>query len=113
VVASGASSRESELQESIMARTARRTALALALATLVPALAGAAVERRQFTAAAGYLVIEVLDDDLVHFEASSIGSPPPLTRPLYTSPIVLKKDYGGPSASTNLCWGPQAHADRM
>jgi hypothetical protein len=79
----------------------QRTALLFALATLVPALAIGAVERRQFTATAGYLVVEVLDDDLVHFEASAIGSPPSLAQPLYTSPMVLKKDYGGPSAFTD------------
>jgi alpha-glucosidase len=75
-----------------MARNSRSTALAAALAVLVPALAAAAVERRQFTTAAGYLVIEVLDDDLVHFEASAIGVPPPLTQPIFTSPMVLKKE---------------------
>ena len=64
-----------------------------ALAVLLPALAVAAVERRQFTTTGGYLMIEVLDDDLVHFEASVVGSAPPLTQPLFTSPMVLKKDY--------------------
>jgi alpha-glucosidase (family GH31 glycosyl hydrolase) len=84
-----------------MDRNWRRTALAAALAMLVPALAAAAVERRQFTTAAGYLVIEVLDDDLVHFEASAVGVPPPLSQPIFTSPMVLRKDYGGPSAFTD------------
>jgi len=45
-------------------------------------------------------MIEVLDDDLVHFEASVVGSAPPLTQPLFTSPMVLKKDYAGPSSFT-------------
>jgi alpha-glucosidase len=76
----------------------RRTALALAIAIIVPDLAAAAVERRQFTAPAGYLVVEVLDDDLVHFEASAIGSPPSLAQPLFASPMVLKRDYSGPSS---------------
>lgn len=84
-----------------MACSERRTALVFVLAILVPGVAVGAVERRQFTAPAGYLVIEVLDDDLVHFEASAIGSAPSLAQPLYTSPMVLKKDYGGPSAFTD------------
>jgi alpha-glucosidase len=84
-----------------MARNSRRTVLAAAIAVFVPALAAGAVERRQFTTAAGYLVIEVLDDDLVHFEASAIGVPPPLSQPIFTSPMVLKKDYAGPSALTD------------
>jgi alpha-glucosidase len=75
----------------------RRLALALAAVVLAPGLALGAVERRQFTTTAGYLVIEVLDDDLVHFEASAIGSAPSLAQPLFTSPMVLKRDYGGPS----------------
>ena len=46
-------------------------------------------------------MIEVLNDDLVHFEVSAIGSAPPLTQPLFTSPMVLKKDYAGPSSFTD------------
>jgi alpha-glucosidase len=79
----------------------RRIALGLLVAILVPGLALAAVERRKFTAPAGYLVVEVLDDDLVHFEASAIGAGPSLSQPLYTSPMVLKTNYGGPSAFTD------------
>jgi alpha-glucosidase len=81
-----------------MGDLARWTVLALAFVSLGPGLASGAVERRQFTAAAGYLVIEVLDDDLVHFEASAVGSAPSLAQPLFTSPMVLKRDYPGPSA---------------
>ena len=84
-----------------MVRIRRTAALLYALATLTPSLAAGAVERRQFTSAAGYLVVEVLDDDLVHFEASAIGTAPPSAQPLYTSPMVLKKDYGGPSVFTD------------
>jgi alpha-glucosidase len=85
----------------VMARSGRTTALVLTLAILVPGLAAGAVERRQFIAPSGYLVIEVLDDDLVHFEASAVGSVPSLSQPLFTSPMVLKKDYIGPSAFTD------------
>ena len=82
----------------VVMRGWRRTALAVAIAIVVPGLAAAAVERRQFTAPAGYLVVEVLDDDLVHFEASAVGSPPSLAQPLFASPMVLKRDYSGPSS---------------
>lgn len=57
----------------------------------------AGVERASFTAKGKYLVVEFLDDDLVHFELSAIGSPPQLNKPLYTSPMVKKTDYNGPS----------------
>jgi alpha-glucosidase (family GH31 glycosyl hydrolase) len=89
------------MKEEPMACSRQRIALLFAFASLVPGLAIGAVERRQFTATAGYLVVEVLDDDLVHFEASAVGSPPSLAQPLFTSPMVLKKDYGGPSTFTD------------
>ncbi len=62
--------------------------------------ARADVERRQFTRPEAYLVVEVLDDDLVHFELSPVGTAPPLDQPLYTSPMVLATDQGGPSRLT-------------
>ncbi|MGF1641591.1 MAG: TIM-barrel domain-containing protein [Rhodospirillales bacterium] len=64
---------------------------------LLPGLASAAVERRKFTAPGGYLVVEVLDDDLIRFEASAVGAGPSTGQPLYTSPMVFKTDYAGPS----------------
>ena len=67
------------------------------VALLVPGLALAAVERRKFTAPGGYLIVEVLDDDLIHFEASAVGAGPRTNQALYTSPMVLRTDYGGPS----------------
>lgn len=79
----------------------RATTLVFAIGLLMPSLAAGAVERRQFTSTVGYLMIEVLDDDLIHFEASAIGTPPSLVQPLYTSPMVLKKDYAGPSSFTD------------
>lgn len=53
------------------------------------------VYRATFAGADGYLTIEVLDDDLAHFELS-------LTEPnrssIWTSPMIAKTDYDGPSA---------------
>jgi alpha-glucosidase (family GH31 glycosyl hydrolase) len=71
----------------------------LGVVSVLPSLAFGAVERRNFSIPGAYLVVEVLDDDLVHFELSAIGSGPPLTDALDTSPMVYKKDYTGPSPS--------------
>jgi len=57
----------------------------------------AAVQRKKFTASAGYVVVEVLDDDLLHFEVSAVGSGPATTQPLHTSPMVLRADHAGPT----------------
>lgn len=45
-----------------------------------------------------YLMVEILDDDLVHFEVSQEGSGPSTSDPLYTSPMVYKTNYSGPSS---------------
>jgi alpha-glucosidase len=66
------------------------------LLTLQP-LAEASVFRTQFKTDSAYLVVEVLDEDLIHFELSNTGQPPALNQPLYTSPMVFKTDYSGPS----------------
>ena len=70
--------------------------------TVVAALTGhglpasAEVQRLAFTGPPGSLVVEVLDDDLLHLEFSAGGASP--NQPIYTSPMILKTDYGGPSA---------------
>lgn len=54
------------------------------------------VERAMFEAGGSVLRIEILDDDLVHFELTAQpGSP---DSPIDTSPMVDKKDYDGPTA---------------
>jgi alpha-glucosidase (family GH31 glycosyl hydrolase) len=63
--------------------------------------ADAEVQRTKFISPAGYLIVEALDDDLLHFEVSAIGEGPPDDLALYTSPMVLKTDYGGPSDLTS------------
>ncbi|RJQ50868.1 MAG: DUF5110 domain-containing protein [Desulfobacteraceae bacterium] len=57
----------------------------------------AEVFRKKFISPPAYLIVEVLDDDLVHFELSAAGSGPAVHTPLYTSPMVFKTDYSGPS----------------
>lgn len=54
------------------------------------------VQRAQFTLGSSYLVVEVLDDDLVHFELAGGGTPPGTSNPLFTTPQVDKTDYAGP-----------------
>ncbi len=61
-------------------------------------LAAGEVPRKKFTTPSAYLIVEVLDDDLVHFEISSVGQGPATDQPLYTSPMIFKTDYPGPSS---------------
>ncbi|MEU4228952.1 TIM-barrel domain-containing protein [Nonomuraea sp. NPDC026600] len=71
--------------------------LAVLLGTfLVAGEAQAAVQRVQFTSGSTYLIVEFLDDDLVHFELAS-GTSPGTGSALFTTPQVAKKDYTGPS----------------
>jgi alpha-glucosidase (family GH31 glycosyl hydrolase) len=74
----------------------------LCVLTVLSSLASGAVERRKFSIPDAYLIVEVLDDDLIHFELSPIGSGPPLSQALYTSPMVHKTNYIGPSAFSDL-----------
>lgn len=69
----------------------------LIAALLLPDLAFADVQRKKFQIPEAYLVVEVLDDDLIHFELSAIGSGPAEDTPLYASPMVLERDYPGAS----------------
>ena len=69
----------------------------LCILSVLPSLASGAVERRKFSASGAYLIVEVLRDDLLHFELSAVGSGPPLNQALYTSPMVHKTNYTGPS----------------
>ncbi|MFI6297045.1 TIM-barrel domain-containing protein [Nonomuraea sp. NPDC050790] len=72
--------------------------LAALLAPLLVALpAQAAVQRVQFTSGSAYLVVEFLDDDLVHFELAN-GTGPGTGAPLFTTPQIAKKDYTGPTS---------------
>jgi len=69
----------------------------MALALLLPKSILAAGDRTTLTTASAYLSVEVLDDDLVHLELSAVGAPPSPELPLYSSPMVAKTDYQGPS----------------
>ncbi|MCE0496001.1 TIM-barrel domain-containing protein [Vibrio salinus] len=59
--------------------------------------ASAEVFRAKFESGSEYLMVEILDDDLAHFELSAVGSAPSTDTALYTSPMILKTDYQGAS----------------
>lgn len=58
------------------------------------------VQRVKFTSGSSYLIVEVLDDDLLHFEVAGQGPGPDTSSPLFSSPMVAKTDYAGPSSFT-------------
>jgi alpha-glucosidase len=70
--------------------------LAVYLSTLGNPL-WAAVQQEKFVSGDRYLIVETLDDDLIHFELSALGPGPEGASPLYTSPMIHKTDYRGPS----------------
>ena len=59
--------------------------------------ATAGIYRMTFESAGHYLTLEVLDDDLVHFE---LGLSPPNNEAIWTTPMIAKTDYPGPSTVT-------------
>lgn len=67
---------------------------------LLPVAAQADVQRFKYSNGDSYLIVELLDDDLVHFEESAAGRGPSANQPLFTSPMVFKVDYPGPSSFT-------------
>ena len=56
----------------------------------------ATVRRIKFNNTHQYLIIEALEDDLIHFEVAE-GNGPSIDTPIYTSPMVNKTNYSGPS----------------
>lgn len=84
---------------------ARRAPLIMALLLLgmfiLPATPTmAAVQRVKFTSGSNYLIVEFLDNDLVHFELSGNGPGPSASVPIVTTPQVSKTNYTGPSSFT-------------
>jgi alpha-glucosidase len=69
------------------------------LLALAP-IALAAVPRVKYQSGSSYLIVEVLNDDLIHFELSALGPGPDSTNPIFTTPQVFKTDYAGPSSFT-------------
>ena len=73
---------------------------AAALTLLTGTAASSDVVREKLSGGAGYVVVEILDDDLVHFEIAARGEGPPPNEPVYTSPMVQRTDWPGPSNAT-------------
>src|ERR1700687_526116 len=69
--------------------------------TVIPTSGARKVERVKFLSGGASVVVELLDDDLMHFELSAVGGGPDTGAPLYTTPMVLRTDYAGPSRFTN------------
>ncbi len=79
-------------------RTVRSIPLALLVfGLLFSGQSAGDVVRKVYSTPSAYLVVELLADDLVHFEAAA-GSAPSVSDRVYTSPMVLKTDYKGPSS---------------
>ena len=60
----------------------------------VPSILQAEVNRAKFEAGGNYLIVEALDDDLVHFEYGR-GSGPSTDQSIQVTDMVFKKDYLG------------------
>ncbi len=58
--------------------------------------------RMKFQSGERYLIVEFLDDDLIHFELSGPGTNSDTSTPIHTTPMVLKNDYSGPSSLERL-----------
>jgi hypothetical protein len=79
--------------------------VSLVMLLAIQSSAIANVFQAKFNTNSEYLVVEILGDNLAHFEISAIGTGPSLTSPaqlLYTSPMVLKTDYPGPSSAPTV-----------
>lgn len=57
----------------------------------------AGVYRTQFESTDRRVIIEVLDDDLAHFELTSQDAGAEVSQPIYTTPMVAKTNYTGPT----------------
>ena len=56
----------------------------------------AAIYRTKFTAPGKYLIVEVLEDNLLHFELSSKLPGPSENDPIPTTSMVIQKEFAGP-----------------
>jgi alpha-glucosidase len=73
----------------------------------------AGINRVVYQSGLNYLVVEALDDDLVHFEFSSQGPVPSPDRLIEATPMVFKIDYKGPKRFTNYGKGTLETADLL
>jgi hypothetical protein len=64
------------------------------------------VKRIKVSSGSQYLIVEALNDNLIHFELSALGPGPSVSSPIYTSPMVDKIDYSGPTSWNDTTAGP-------
>jgi alpha-glucosidase len=86
------------MQQSLRAKLTSALGIGI-LVALAPA-AQATVQRVKYPSGNNYLIVEVLTDDLIHFEVSALGPGPDTSSRIVTTPQVFKIDYGGPSSFT-------------
>ena len=79
----------------------RVTSILVLLALFACTPLHAEIKRVKFNADNQYLIVEALDDDLIHFEFAAGSAGPDVASPLTTSPMVLKTTYPGPSMFTS------------
>lgn len=80
----------------------KKQLLCLCLGAVIgwPATTWGAVPRVKYQAGGNYLVVEVLDDDLIHVEYGR-GAGPATGQALATSPMISKQDYAGATTFTD------------
>ena len=79
---------------------------------IVPTIIWADVNRLKYQAEGNYLVVEVLDDDLIHFEYGR-GLGPGTDKPIMTTDMVCNKDDQVPSAVCKTDFqGPAEFSDK-
>ncbi len=79
-------------------RLCLRVAVAVALLGIMAAETHSVrrrIHRIAFTAPEKHLIMEFLDDDLLHFELAA-GRGPSADEPIYTTPMIFKTNYPGP-----------------
>lgn len=59
--------------------------------------ANAAVNRVRINGQNQYLIAEFLTDSLIHFETSAVLPGPDASQPIYTTPMIKRTDYNGPT----------------
>lgn len=82
----------------VRSRLCFASSVILGMLLVLPGSAAADVARFKYAHGGSYLVVELLDDDLAHFEVSAFGPGPDTSQPVLTSPMVEKTDYPGPAS---------------
>ena len=58
-------------------------------------------QRVKYQAGTRYLLVEALDDDLLHVELAAIDAGADASNPIFTTPMIAKSDYAGASTFSN------------